>query len=145
MRDALPVRLVERVRDLDGDLERLIERERPLFQPLGQCLPVEVLHDQEVDPVLAADVMEGANVGVVQAGDGLRLALEPLLQIRVRGDMLGEDLDGDGSIESRVSRFVHFPHAARADGVDDLVRAEPLLLRPKASVRTNHLVFEGML
>ncbi len=44
--------------------------------------------------------MEGANVRVVQAGDGLRLALEPLLEIGVRGDVLGEDLDGDGSVEA---------------------------------------------
>ena len=44
--------------------------------------------------------------GVVQAGDGLRLALEPLLQIGVRGDMLGQDLDGDGAVQAGVAGFV---------------------------------------
>ena len=68
-----------------------------------QGLCVQILHDQEVDPVLVADVVERANVRVVQAGDGLRLALEPLFQIRVRGDVLGEDLDGDGAIEAGVT------------------------------------------
>ena len=48
MGDALPVRRVRRIRDLDSDLERLIERQRALLQPLGQRLPVEILHDQEV-------------------------------------------------------------------------------------------------
>jgi hypothetical protein len=43
--------------------------------------------------------MERANVLVVQAGDGLPLALEPLLQVGVCGDMLGEHLDGDGAVE----------------------------------------------
>ena len=98
MGDPLPVRLVQRIRDLDGDLQRLIQRQRALLHPLGQRLPVEILHDQEVDPVLGADVMERANVRVVQAGDGLRLALEPPLQIRVRSDVLGEHLDGDGAV-----------------------------------------------
>ena len=81
-------------------------------------------HDQEVDPVLAADVVQRANVRVVQAGDGLRLALEPLLEIGVRGDMLGEHLDGDGAVESRVPRLVDFSHTASPDGGDDLIRPE---------------------
>ena len=58
--------------------------------PLCEGVALQVLHHQEVDPVLLPDVVQGANVRVVQAGDGLRLALEPLLQIGVRGDVLGE-------------------------------------------------------
>ena len=46
--DALTVRLVERVGDLDRVLERAIERQRSLRQSLGQRLAVEVLHHQEV-------------------------------------------------------------------------------------------------
>ena len=61
---------------------------------------------------------------MVQAGDRLRLALEPPLQIGVRGDMLGEDLDGDRAIEARVMRFVDLAHPAGANGGDDLVGAE---------------------
>ncbi len=61
---------------------------------------------------------------VVQAGDGLRLALEPLLEIRVRGDVLGEHLDGDGAVQPGVTGFVDLTHASRANGREDLVRAE---------------------
>ena len=82
--DPLPVRLVQRIRDLNSNLQCLIQRQRALLQPVGQRLALQVLHDQEVDPVLAADVVEGANVRVIEAGDGLGLALEPLLQIRGR-------------------------------------------------------------
>ena len=49
MHDAVVVRLVERVGHLDGDVERLLERERALHEPLGERLAVEVLHDQVVD------------------------------------------------------------------------------------------------
>ncbi len=68
--------------------------------------------------------VEGANVRVVQAGDGLRLALEPLLQIRVCGDMFGQHLDGDGAVQAGVAGFVDFAHPARAEGGEDLVGAE---------------------
>ena len=112
MRDALPVRLVQRVRDLDSDLQRLIQRQRHVLQPLRQRDALQVFHHQEVDPVLGPDVVERANVRMVQAGDGLRLALEPLLQIGVGRDMLGQHLDGDGAVEARVVGRVDDAHAA---------------------------------
>ena len=61
---------------------------------------------------------------VVQAGDGLRLALEPLFEIGVGGDMLRQHLDGDGAVQAGVAGFVHLTHAARANGREDLVGAE---------------------
>ena len=124
MGDALPVRLVEGVRNLDSDLQRLIERQRPLLQPLGQRVALEILHDQEVGALVLAHVVQRANVRVIQAGDGLRLALEPLLEVGVCGDMRGEDFDGDGAVQAGVAGFVHLAHAARAEGGEDFVGAE---------------------
>ncbi len=48
MHHAVAVRLVERVGHLDGHVERLIQRQRPLHEPLGERLAVEVLHHQEM-------------------------------------------------------------------------------------------------
>ena len=38
--------------------------------------------------------------------------------------VLGQDLDRDRAIEPRVARLVDLAHAARAEGGEDLVRAE---------------------
>ena len=57
MDDALAMRFVQRVHDLDSVLDRLIERQRPFGDPLGQRLAFQIPHHQEVDPVLAADGM----------------------------------------------------------------------------------------
>ena len=46
---------------------------------------------------------------MVQAGDGLRLALEALLEIGVRGDMLGQYVDGDGAVQAGVRAFETSP------------------------------------
>jgi len=45
----------------------------------------------------------------------LGLALEPLLEIRVRRDVLGEDFDGDGAVQAGVTGLVDFSHATGAE------------------------------
>ena len=82
-----------------------------------------MLHDEEGDAVLLADVVEGADVGVAQAREDAGLgaeALEALAVLCVRG----QDLDGDGAVEARVAGAVHLAHASRSEGRNDLVRAE---------------------
>jgi hypothetical protein len=91
---------------------------------LRQRLAVEVFHDEKIDAGLLPDVVDGADMRMIQRGNGPSLALEPLLQFGMAGDMSGERLDGDGSIEARVSGFVDLAHAARAERRLDLVRAE---------------------
>ena len=56
------------------------------------------------------------DVRVVQGGDGARLALEPLLQLEVGGDVLGQHPNGDGAIPAGVSGSVDFTHTAGAEG-----------------------------
>ncbi len=124
MQDALAVRAVERIRDLAGALERLGKRQRPAGEPVGQRLAVEPLHDEEVDAVLVADVVQGADVRVVQRRDGARLTLEARAPLRRGRRLLAQDLDGDGTIEPRVPGVVHLSHAAGAQRPDDLVRSE---------------------
>ena len=46
---AVGMSLVEGVSHLDGDVERLFERQRALHEPLGERLALEVLHHEEVD------------------------------------------------------------------------------------------------
>ena len=63
MDDALPVRFVEGIRDLDGARERLVERQWASRESRGERLAVDKLHHQEVDPVGVADVVDGAMFG----------------------------------------------------------------------------------
>ena len=43
--------------------------------------------------ILIAQVVEGADMGVIQRGNGSRLALKTLLHIRARTEMGGQNLD----------------------------------------------------
>jgi hypothetical protein len=54
---------------------------------------------------------------MIQRGDGARFALEAL------GEGFFRELDGDGTVEASVASLVHFAHAARANGRNNLVRS----------------------
>src|SRR5580765_5801703 len=61
------------------------------------------------------------DVRVIQRRESLRLALESGHAVRIGRERLREDLDRDGAFEARIAGFIHFAHAARPDGGDDLV------------------------
>jgi hypothetical protein len=75
-----------------------------------------MLQHHEVDAVLFADVEQYADIRMLQAGDGAGLAFEASAQIVPVGDELREDFDGDGAVEPRIARLVHFAHTTRAEG-----------------------------
>ena len=124
--DPEPMRRVEGVRDLHREGERLMERERPLLQTVGEALARNELHDEVVDPVLVSHVVESADVRVVELRESFRLPLEALAPLGARGEVLAQYLDRDRSIEPRIAGLVDLPHPARSDGSDDLVGTELL-------------------
>ena len=74
--DSFFVRRFKRVRDLPRDANGLVLWERPLPDPLIQCRTGEQLHDY----IVRADVIELADVGMIQSRDGAGLALEPFAE-----------------------------------------------------------------
>jgi hypothetical protein len=124
MDEPLPVRLLERVGHLEGAAQQLRGRHRPSLESRGERLPYEMLHDQKVDSILAPDVMQRADMRVVEARHCARFALEPLPSLRMGRQVSGKDLDGDGAIQPSVSSTVHLAHPARAERAKDLVGAQ---------------------
>ena len=102
----------------------MFEGEGTFLQPIGERFALDVLHDEKVDAVFVAYVVEDADVRVVQARDRARFLLEALAQLGVLGQVLGKYFDGDGAVEAGVFRLVDFTHAARPDGREDFVRPE---------------------
>src|SRR5262249_17395927 len=111
---------VERLGDLRAVLENVGERKGTTPQPIGERLPLEQLHDQ----VVVADVVERADVRMIELRDGLRLALEAHFELRVLRELGGKDLDGHAATEPRVAPFPHLAHSSRADARDDFIGTE---------------------
>ena len=57
-------------------MQRLIERQHSPLQALLQRFPLEVFHHQETQAVLVTDIVDRANVRMIQARNRLGFALE---------------------------------------------------------------------
>ena len=137
--DAVAVRAIERVGDLGRVADDLVGRQRPARQPRGQRLALEVLHDQEGDAVLLADVVEHADVRVVQRPDDAGFAVEALAELRVGGELRRQDLDRDLAIEAGVDGAVDLPHASGGDGGNYFVGTQPGAGEPETGSRRGGL------
>ena len=124
MQDALAVRGVEGAGDLHRPGQRLRDGHGSLGNSIGECFTLEMLHHEEAGAALLAHVEQGADVGVAQLRDGARLPLEPLAELRRRGDERRQYLDRHGAVEARVARLEHFAHAAGAEFGQDFVGSE---------------------
>ena len=98
MRHAFAVGLVQRVRNLDRELQHLIQREWAFLQALGQRLAFQILHHEEVNSILMPDVVEGADMRMVQAGNRSCFALQSFAQVRLIGKMRRQNFDRDDAI-----------------------------------------------
>ena len=125
MDDALLVRGFQRFGDLQRDAQRLLDRQRPTLQPLGQRLPLDQLHDQEVLAVRFLHPVKRGDVLVGDRGEHLGFAFEPRDAIRVGSQRLEDDLDGDAATELGVACAIDLAHPAGPEHVRDLVGAEP--------------------
>ena len=125
MDQSLPVRLVERIGKRDGDRQELAHRQRAAQQPLGERLALEQLHDQEVNAVLGADVVERADVRVLEARDRSGFSRQPLAPLGVLVEVLGQHLDRDLAVESGIAGAVDLAHTPGPEEPHDLVGSEP--------------------
>src|SRR5579864_2664280 len=82
---------------------------------------VEKFHDQEGMGVLLADFVDGADIGMVEGGCGLRLALKAGKCLGVFDDVVGKKLQGDETMEGDVLSLVNHAHSAATELLDDAV------------------------
>src|SRR6266478_1902008 len=118
------MRFVQSIGDLRAVFQSLIEWQRALLKTLGERLPFDTLHHQVIRAVLLADVMERADVGMIQAGDGFRFALEALFANGIGGKLRGKNLDSDSAFQPRIPRPIHFTHPAGTERASNFVRAK---------------------
>ncbi len=108
------------------DLEQFVERHRLVADAALERLAVEQLHDDELLPVVIADVVQRADVRVVERGRDARFALEALDCLRIAREVGRQHLDGDLAAEPRVLGAIDDAHAAAVEDFDDAVMRDRL-------------------
>ena len=103
-------------------LELLAVGGRPVRQPLAQRAPAHELHREEVPPVLGPPgLVDGGDVGVLEARERLRLALEHAHLHVVEQRTAAHDLERDPPSGALLLRLPDDPHAALAELAKDAV------------------------
>ncbi len=70
---------------------------------------------------MLVDIVDGANVGMVEGGGGLGFALEALERLMVLGHFLRQEFERHEAVELRVLSFVDDTHAPAAQLLQDAV------------------------
>ncbi len=145
MNDARAMSTVERGRDLNRDIERLVHRHRSTRETRRQRLAVQAFHDEKIEAVLVPDVVQGADVRMAQRGDRAGLAFEALTRRAASSTRRSQHLDGHRAIEPGIAARVHVTHAAGAEQGLDLVDAQARARRQRWCIlRVREISGEGI-
>ena len=112
--DAFRLRGIERVGHFDADSENRLQGQGHAADAALEADALQQFHCDEGMPVRFVDVVNGANVGMVERGRGLRLAPETLEHGRVASESLGQELEGDKAAKFGILGAEDHAHAAAA-------------------------------
>ena len=112
---------VERVGDLDAEVEDLIQLERLALDAVLERFAFQELHGDEVLALVFPDLVDGANIRMVQSRGSARLALEARQRLLVAGHFLGQELERHHAAELGVLGLVNHAHAPAAQLADDAI------------------------
>ena len=122
MDDAFAVGGIQRVGDFDGEPSRTsISSGRPAMRCFS-VTPSRYSMAMKAWPFCFADVVDGADVGMIQSGSGLRLAPEALERLTdLWATSSGRNFSATKRSQARVFGLVDDAHAAAAQLFDDAV------------------------
>jgi hypothetical protein len=114
-RDALLVCGTECADDLGRDVDRPSRCERASVEALAQRLALEQLHHRIDHPVCAAEVVNRQNARMRQRRDRERLTSESSEPLRIGGEGVRQNLDGDIALQlvSRARSISLIPPESR--------------------------------
>ena len=112
MNDAVAMRRDQGIENLGRQRQQPAEWKAATGNDLGKRPPLQILHRHEERSAIALDGVHRHDIGVIQCGNDLRLALEALEPDRVGCDLAWEELQSDLAFEASIFREVHVAHPA---------------------------------
>ena len=124
--DVAGVGRAQGIGNLNADLHHALRAQRAVGHHFAQAAALEQLHHHERTAAGLADVVDGADVGVIERRGGLRLPPEALERLGVEGPIVAEELEGDLPLQPDIFGLVDHPHATAAQRAEDGVMGNRL-------------------
>ena len=115
VRDAFNVCRLQRIGNFNSQLQQDIHLQRPPGNPLPQRLPLQILHGNERSALVLANLVNRADVRMIQRRSRPRFPAETFQCQRVTRRFLGQKFQGHQTSERDVLGLVHHAHAARPE------------------------------
>ena len=112
MDDAFRVCGIERIRKLAPGREHIGGAHRPTRQPLAKRLALQQLHYEKLPSVMFPDVVDRADVRMIERRGGARLASKPQDGLCVLGERFRKELQGDPSSKPGVLGLIDNAHSS---------------------------------
>ncbi len=119
--DSFGVSGIEAVGDLNAEIQKFADGELFFADASLQGLAFEQFHGDERAALEFADIVDGADVGMIERGGGAGLAAETFDSLGVMGDIIRQKFESDVAAEAGVGSFVNDAHAAAAEFFEDVV------------------------
>src|SRR5450432_875376 len=129
MHDACGVCGIQCVCDLNSKRQCFPDLQRLASDPVPQRLPLQQLHGDEGPPIGLVNLVDRANVRVVQRRRSLGLPLETAESLWVVSQFVGKKLQGHVATEFEVFGFIDHTHAPTTDPAENAVMGNRLTHR----------------
>src|SRR6185437_15963544 len=87
---------------------------------------VEVLHGDEGVSILLANVVNGADVGMIERRSSFPFTSEAAQRLRVVGHIVRQELQRDKATEIEILGLVHHTHPSAAQFLEDAIMRDGL-------------------
>src|SRR2546425_2966616 len=121
MNDPLRVRRIQSISNLNSQLQHLLVGKRLAGDAMLERLSLQELHDDEGLAWLLLDLMNHADVGMVECGGGSGFALESLERRLIARHLFRQEFEGHQPAELCVFGLVDHAHTAASELLQDAV------------------------
>ena len=140
MHDAFAVRGVQRVRHLNRQIQQAIQFHRRPGDHVLQRAAIQEFHGDERFSIRLADVVNRADVGVIQRGSGLRFSLKARESLRVFRHIIGQEFQRNETVQPRVLSLVDDTHASAAEAFHNAVMRKCLFKQRVVGGHAQHIL-----
>jgi hypothetical protein len=113
---------VQRISDLYAEVHDLVDLEGPGEQAIVQRLSLQPLHHDEWLAIVFTDVVDGADVGVIQGRCRARFDAKALDRLSIACQLFRDELESYSSAEALIVGAIHHAHSAGTE-----LRSDPIV------------------